>query len=192
MTEGRLRLWSRRPAEQRVLEPTSLAGSVPDTAAPYFSVVVNNGGGNKLDYYLDRRVEFRRGPCREGSRTGVARITFTNNAPASGLPPYVLGQRLRSPGSDPPRGTNRLLVYVVATAGSRLEGGELDGGLLRVVSGRERGHPVFSFSLDIAPGRSRTVELQIKEPASDENLVLAVQPLATRQQSVVDSPICHT
>jgi len=191
--DGRLRLWSRRPAEQRVLEPTSLAGSVPATAAPYFSVVVNNGGGNKLDYYLGRRVEYRLGSCTGGRRVGTARIAFTNHAPARGVPSYVLGRELTAPrGEVPARGTNRLLVYVFATRGARLTGGELDGGVLEVVTGRERGHPVFAFTLDLAPGETRTVELEIDEPASAKDPILSVQPLAREQHSVVTSSVCRT
>lgn len=190
--EGRLRLWSRVPSEQRDLRATSLSGSVPATDAPYLAVVVNNGGGNKLDYYLDRRVRYRLGPCRDGRRTGLASITLTNSAPATGLPPYVLGGRLDPLGGGvPARGTNRLLGYVFATQGARLVGGELDDEPLRIRTGRERGHPVFSFTVDVAPGQSRTMELQIEEPARPGELRLAVQPLARAQHSVVDSPVCH-
>jgi len=105
----------------------------------------------------------------------------------------VLGQDLSSSGgAAPARGTNRLLVYVFATRGARLLGGELDGGVLRVVTGRERGHPVFAFTLDVAPGETRTVDLQIEEPASASDPDLSVQPLAREQHSVVRSSVCRT
>ncbi len=55
VSEGRIAVWSSSPAEQQLLEETPLAHVVPDDPAPYAGVVINNLGGNKLDYYLTAR-----------------------------------------------------------------------------------------------------------------------------------------
>ena len=55
VSEGRIAVWSSSPAEQQLLEETPLAHVIPDDPAPYAGVVINNLGGNKLDYYLTRQ-----------------------------------------------------------------------------------------------------------------------------------------
>ena len=52
VSERRIAVWSSSPADQKLLEETPLAHVVPDDPAPYAEVVINNLGGNKLDYYL--------------------------------------------------------------------------------------------------------------------------------------------
>jgi len=92
-TEGRLLAASiARPEEQAVLESTRLGGVLPETAQPYAGLVINNQGGTKLDYYLDRSVEYVAGPCGGGSRKSSVTIRLTNDAPATGLPAYVVGR----------------------------------------------------------------------------------------------------
>ena len=52
VSERRIAVWSSSPADQTLLEETPLAHVIPDDPAPYAEVVINNLGGNKLDYYL--------------------------------------------------------------------------------------------------------------------------------------------
>src|SRR5258708_15475768 len=59
--EGRIAVWSSVPDEQRLLEQTPLAHEVPNDPAPYAEVVINNLGGNELDYYLTRQIEYSAG-----------------------------------------------------------------------------------------------------------------------------------
>ena len=53
--ERRIAVWSPSPADQKQLEETPLAHVVPDDPAPYDEVIMNNLGGNKLDYYLQEK-----------------------------------------------------------------------------------------------------------------------------------------
>ncbi len=55
--EGRIALWSATDTEQKILEQTMLAHEIPDDAAPYAELVINNLAGNKIDYYLRREIE---------------------------------------------------------------------------------------------------------------------------------------
>ena len=63
VSERRIAVWSSSPAEQKLLEETPLAHLVPDDPAPYAGVVINNLGGNKLDYYLKRKIEYAADGC---------------------------------------------------------------------------------------------------------------------------------
>ena len=106
--ERRILVWSADHAVQADLARTSVAGIIPTTAAPYVGLSIVNGGGNKLDYYLDRSLTWRRTGCGSTRQTTVS-ITLTNNAPARGLPPYVTSRGDRhsypvKPGSVPNAG----------------------------------------------------------------------------------------
>jgi hypothetical protein len=115
-SERRLLVWSADPGVQADLARTSIAGIIPTTEAPYVGLSIVNDGGNKLDYYLDRSLTWRRTGCGSTRQTTVT-ITLTNNAPASGLSPYVTG-RIDSHSYPVKRGDNRLEVSYLATQGT--------------------------------------------------------------------------
>ncbi len=191
--EGRVLLFSARAAEQRDLAGTTISGAPDRTRAPRLEVVVNNGAANKLDYYLARTVRWELGPCRDGTRRTRVTLTVTNRAPRSGLPAYVLGNvDLPRDGRAIPKGTNRLLVSVFSTAGSRLLGGEIDRGPMRVRRGQERGQTVTAFTVDLAAGQRRTVVLDLAEPARPEQPLVSVQPLVRDQRTVITGGPCAT
>src|SRR5262249_28091228 len=58
VSERRISVWSSSPADQKLLEETPLAHQIPDDPAPYAEVTINNLGGDKLDYYLKRKIEY--------------------------------------------------------------------------------------------------------------------------------------
>jgi Protein of unknown function (DUF4012) len=93
--QRRFLVWSVDPTVQADLAQTSVAGIIPITTAPYVGLSVFNDGGNKLEYCLDRSLTWTRTCCGPTRATTVT-ITLTNNAPATGLPPYVTG-RLSAP-----------------------------------------------------------------------------------------------
>ncbi|MDX6355816.1 MAG: hypothetical protein QOF98_2719 [Streptomyces sp.] len=188
--EGRLRLWSEHPAEQRRLSATAMAGVVPTTPAPFAEVVVNNGGANKLDYYLDRDVRYSLGPCAGGRRATSLTVRLTNGAPGASLPPYVLGSEAPDAAARPPAGVNRTLLYVFTTHGARLTGATVDGKKLAVRQYAERGHPVFAFPLDLVPKVARTVRLTLDEPATAGAPRVVEQPLARAQHTVLAGNSC--
>ena len=61
--EHRLLLWSAHPAEQSLIAGTPAAGELPDAAGPFADLVLLNGGGDKLDYYLERSLNYRVMSC---------------------------------------------------------------------------------------------------------------------------------
>ena len=89
VSERRIAVWSSSPADQKLLEETPLAHVVPDDPAPYAEVVINNLGGNKLDYYLKEEIEYAADGCDGETRKSTVTVRLTNTAPDGPLPDYV-------------------------------------------------------------------------------------------------------
>ncbi len=154
--ERRLLMWSRIPDEQALLERVNMAGAIPSPdGADGWSVTVSNGGGNKIDSFLERaaRYESSTDPG-TGATTATLRFELTNTAPADGLPPYVIGNRVGAPS-----GTSRL--YVSFYSPLALTGVTLDGAPTGLAVGREAGWNVYSGFVDIPAGATATFELQL-------------------------------
>ncbi|MET8948680.1 DUF4012 domain-containing protein, partial [Streptomyces sp. NPDC004542] len=182
--EGRLKLWSAHPEEQRLLETRPYAGTLPDTPGPFAGLAVNNAAGSKLDYYLDRSLVWEAGDCAGGGRPVTVTVTLTNRAPSAGLPGYVTLREDHPPYRTRP-GDNRLLVSYYAGAGADLVGATLDGRTALLAPGTERGHPVYTLDLELPAGARRTLVLNLREPHADGRPVLLRQPLVTPLRATV-------
>jgi hypothetical protein len=186
--ERRLLVWSAEAGLQAQLAATEVAGLVPAGPAPYAGLVVVNGAGNKLDYYLDRSLSVVRTGC--GSARAVrATITLRNNAPPSGLPAIVTLRQDR-PAYPVRPGDQMLLVSYYATTGSELAGVALDGAVTTISPQRENGHPVYTMALELPAGRTRTLVLDLHEPAVPGALTVLRQPLARPLAVAVTEPRC--
>jgi hypothetical protein len=180
--ERRLQVWSRHAAEQRHLSAVPLGGTLTTEPGPYAGLVVNNSAGGKLDYYLNRSLDYDIGPCREGTRSSSVRVRLTNDVPTGRLPTYVTG-RLDSPGRPQEPGSNLTWISLYAAVGAKLRGAWVDGEPAQVIMQTERSHPVFSIVLEFAPRQSRTVRLDLTEPVSVRPPVVPEQPLVRPQQT---------
>jgi DNA-binding NarL/FixJ family response regulator len=186
VAERRVLFWSARPEEQQALVGTQLAGVLPQReTVPTVGVFLNDGSGAKLDYYLTRSATLTVGKCRpDGRRELHLLLTLGSSAPNSGLTPAVLGMGLAG---DPY--TARTLVYVFSPARGSLLQARLDGAPAPMGSGTERGRQVAVISLDVAPGRSRILEISLLTPAATSTgaaelrLTPGVTPWTTRINS---------
>jgi Protein of unknown function (DUF4012) len=186
--QRRILVWSADPAIQADLAQTSMAGIIPTTTAPYVGLSINNGAGNKLDYYLDRSITWQRAGCGPTRRTTV-RITLTNNAPASGLPPDVTNRS--DTHSYPVRpGDNRLIVSYFATQGARLNNITVAGrpGVGR--TGVELGHPAYIVDVELPRGTSRTIVIDLTEPAGTGPPIVLQQPLVRPLHVTLHDAVC--
>ena len=186
--QGRLLVWSADPAVQADLARTSLAGIIPTTKAPYVGLSIVNDGGNKLDYYLDRSLTWRRSGCGSTRQTTV-RITLTNNAPASGLSPYVT-TRSDSHSYPVKPGDNRLEVSYLATHGALMEAVSVAGQPGTASIGAEHGHPVYTVDLELPHGTSRTIVLHLSEPAGNGTPIVLRQPLVRPLHVTLHDAVC--
>jgi hypothetical protein len=156
--EHRLMVWSAHPEEQAVIAGTSLEGALPrsDGDRPTVGVFLNDGSGAKLGYYLRQRADVSY-ECRPDRRMRVTVFfELSSTAPASGLPPTVLGMGLAG---DPY--TARTVVSVFTPTGGALESVTLDGQAIRVSTGTEQSRNVGRVQLDVAPGGARALEMTL-------------------------------
>ena len=186
--ERRILVWSADPAVQADLAQTSVAGIIPTTTAPYVGLSIVNDGGNKLDYYLDRSLTWQRTGCGPTRRTTVT-ITLTNNAPASGLSPYVTG-RSDSHSYPVKPGDNRLEVSYFATQGALMEAVTVAGQPGTASIGAEHGHPVYTVDLELPRGTSRTIVLHLSEPAGTGAPIVLRQPLVRPLHVTLHDAVC--
>ncbi|MGU3584913.1 DUF4012 domain-containing protein [Rhodococcus sp. C26F] len=178
--EGRLAVWSSVPGEQTVLETTPLGHIVPDDPAPYAGVVINNLGGNKLDYYLQREIEYTAGSCEGDTRTSKVTVRLTNDLPPGDYTNYVAGM-FDNPVGAPP-GTNLTDVGLLATQGSTLKKVTIDGKATFSYTNEERGHPLFNVQTPIAQGKTIEIVFELEEPGVAGAPRVPIQPL-------IDTPI---
>jgi len=186
--ERRILVWSADPAVQRDLAQTSVSGMIPTTTAPYAGLSIVNAGGNKLDYYLDRSLTWQRTGCGPTRHT-TATITLTNDAPASGLPPYVTG-RYDTLTRPVKLGDSRLAVSYFATQGAKLESVLVAGKPGTGRMGAELGHPVYTIDVELPRGTSRTIVLQMSEPAGTGAPIVLRQPLVRPFNVTVGDAVC--
>lgn len=161
--EQRLLAWSADPRIEAMLEASHFAGAIPTDKRPFSALIVNNAAAGKLDFYLTRSVTYERTGCGP-DRDIVVTIKLTNNAPAAGLPPYVV-DRLDEPPPTARPGDNHALVDLYASAGAELESVTLDGKAGTAAVERDLGHPIFRFDLELPRGTTRTIAVHLREPA---------------------------
>jgi hypothetical protein len=192
VSEGRIAVWSSSPTEQQLLEQTALAHVVPEDPAPYAAVVINNLAGNKLDYYLTRDIEYTAGACDGKTRKSVITVRLTNRAPANGLPDYVAATGGLRRGELPvPTSTNVAWVSLLATTNAQLTKVTVNGEQpTKIVTGAERGHPVFNVQFAIPSKRTTELRYELTEPTSPGAPRVPIQPLVDNKTPVVSVPQC--
>ena len=184
--ERRLLVWSAHPAEEAVLSGTPLAGELPNAPGPSTAFIIRNRSGSKLDYYVERKLDYRVLSCTPKKRVVQVTATMTNNAP-QGLPPYVL---FRADGLTVPYGTDRVVTSIYATKGSTLNAVWLNGKRSSTTASMERGLPVYGNDLELPIGEPQTITLQFTEPPSKVPLRYFVQPLA-KPLALTIGPSCN-
>ena len=108
---GHLRLWSPNAEEEALFERMGADGGQarPD-ADDHLELVTQNGGENKIDYFLRRSVDYQVSwDPRTGDTTAVATVTIENQAPARDVNSVIIGGE---DGSPTAAGENRIFVTI--------------------------------------------------------------------------------
>jgi hypothetical protein len=180
---GHIQFTTFTPDEAEYFDQIGLSGKFEPAVGDFLSVVTSNAGASKIDLYLQRHLQY---DAAWDPATGVvaAKVTATlqNTAPASGLPEYVIGNAVGLPW-----GTNRSFVSIYSAY--RLNGATLDGQPVTLQSERELDRNVYSGFVDIPPGGTVTLvlDLQGQLPAGlgFYPLKLQPQPLVNAEQAEV-------
>lgn len=175
--ENRIQVWSADPAIESIITTTTYSGAIPDGNRPFGGLVLNNVGGGKLDYYLTRAMDYRRNGCGK-TRDVYVTIRLTNDAPSSGLPPYVV-TRL-DPRSYPIQpGDNRTLIDYYATGGAQLVSATLNDKPTTMAVQGDRGKRIFRFDMELPRGATQELTLHLQEPAGAGSPQIWTQPGVT-------------
>jgi protein-tyrosine-phosphatase len=193
-SERRLLLYSAHPAEQKDIAPTVVSGILSGLPGPYAFVAVNNAGGNKMDYYLQRTIRYDAGPCVGGRRASRLTVTLGNSAPDPARLPVYVSQRLDDATGTRSQSTSDGSVVALVSVYGPLQGGvaaaTLDGRPLAVSNGKSGARPVWTFPVVVDAGRHRTVVLDLVEPGSRSAPVVPVQPLVLPARVSVSAADC--
>ncbi|MGI8983685.1 MAG: DUF4012 domain-containing protein [Acidimicrobiales bacterium] len=161
----RIMIQSTHPAEQQMLEAVGISGRMPPVDGDFLGVVNQNAGGNKLDAYLHRSVDYRVELSPSSKKiTSTATITLKNDAPVDGLPAYV-GNNLLAPGLPP----NHNKAYLSVYSPWSLSGARIDGAPVTMESEDELGRRVYSVGVVIPPQKSVTVALDFAGTLSSDH-----------------------
>lgn len=87
-------------------------------------------------------------------------------------------------------GDSRLGVSYFATQGATMQSVTVGGRPGRGRMGVERGHPVYTVDLEVPRGASRTVVLQLSEPACTGAPIVLRQPLAPTPHVTLKNAVC--
>jgi Protein of unknown function (DUF4012) len=207
---GHVLVQSRHPAEQARLLGAGIGGAVDGTDRPFAQAVVVNAAGNKLDSWLDTSLRYQVTGCAAQARTVSITVTLRNDAPTTGLPPYMTVRSDRPPYPTVP-GQNRSELNVLVTRGARLVGASLDGAPL-LASGQDdtlpdtmaadaadtflgqgevAGRPAYWVDLETRPGGTHTMVLRLTEPASTRPPLLPRQTLVRGPEVTADVRACQ-
>jgi hypothetical protein len=176
VTSGRdIMAHSFSPEGQAFFDRLGVAGAIEPGGSDAMMLVTQNKGNNKIDTFLYRRVDYSAEYDPDTGRlSALATITLRNDAPASGLPNAIIG----SNDQGLPLGTNALFFSFYTP--HALSDARLDGEPVGVEVQRELGLRVYSRFLEIPPGESRVIELELEgslESGSVYELDIFRQPL---------------
>lgn len=187
-SEGRLSVWSAHPAEQAIIGDTALGHALPYSPAPYANVIVNNSAGSKLDYFLERSIDYSASSCTGSTRTSDVTVTLTNAVTAQELPAYVEGVVNDNPAAPP--GTNKVTVSLYGTWGASLRSVSVNGRPADVGTGSDQGHPVFYVLVDLPPREPVEIKFGLTEPSANGLPQAPLQPLVAPAEVDIDVPRC--
>lgn len=172
------------PAEADFLDRVGVSGRMAPRPVDHLSVVTQNAGGNKIDWFLHRSVDYRATVGDDGSLDAEVTVHLRNDAPAGGLPKSVIGNVAQPPA---PAGVNRLYLSVYSPW--LLQDAALgDGTPLAMTSDTEAGLVVHSAFIDVPAGQSVAVRLRLRGtlPGTAYRLDVGRQPLVHDDRLTLD------
>lgn len=158
--EGHIILGFARPAEQQLAVELGVAMNFDAAPSDGIALTTSNAGGNKIDYYVQRDVDYRvtlepNDDASEAIAQGRLVSTITNTAPTTGLPQIVIGP------FDARFVAGESRNFVSLYSPLEFVDAGIDGNFNTVAPNREQGHNVVSFYADVLSKQSKTVSANL-------------------------------
>jgi hypothetical protein len=164
MAEGHIQVYSADPRMEQGLEATGVGGALPRPSGDFLSVVQNNGGGQKIDFYADRTVGYAVDLLGDGSATAKLDVGLKNSAPDRGLPPYIIGP---IPGVSK-IGENDAIFSTYCPADCVLQQAHLNGRSEDLRSGTELGYRYYQGQFQVPSEQSGGYDADLELPSAWE------------------------
>jgi hypothetical protein len=145
---------------QSAFESAGIAGHLLDPPGDYFAAILNGASGSKIDYYLDRELDYSVTLEPGGSSLARAVLRLRNDAPTSGQPNYVIGPNV----DRVLAGENELYVSAYLASSASLSGVTVDGQPGQGRLEAELGHPVVETFEELPSGASRELVYDVALP----------------------------
>jgi len=162
--EGRhIQVYATDERAQRFFDRVGATGKVPVAEDDVFGVTGQNYNGNKIDYFLERKISYDvRWDPGTGAVKGSVEVAVTNRAPAGGLPPAIIswGGDV-SAGQIPVADGENLMWLTAYTRNVRVTGATVDGKPVKLTSGVEAGLRARSGFIRVPSGQTRTFRAKV-------------------------------
>jgi hypothetical protein len=131
-------------------------GAMRPVDGDFLGVITQNASGNKIDWFLRRKIRYEVEEDDDGRLRATVTVALKNEAPAVGLPDYVIGNVITPP---LPPGSSK--TYLSIYTPWPMEEATIDGQPLQMESEEELGRRVYSRFVVVPPGGVVVVRLRL-------------------------------
>ncbi len=152
-----LLLSATRPKEEALFRRMNTSDAVPPVSGDFVGVITQNAGGDKLDWFLHRSMDYsvRLNPA-TGDLNATLKVTLRNDAPSTGNSFYFATSGVNPP---LPRGDSKLYLSIYTPW--NLADASIDGSRVKLGSQLELGRHVYSTGVIVPATKSLTVTLDL-------------------------------
>lgn len=164
--DGRVALWSADPADQRRIALSPLGRAVGRPGGPDIDTIAINGGGNKLDAYLQVSTDYQQ-RCHASGRAPELDIgvRLANSAPSAGLPSYATERNDIGDRNPKVQGTSRTMLFIHVPADSTLLASSVNAVLTEpFATGEDAGRTVYRFNVLLPSKHQVEIRLRLHLP----------------------------
>lgn len=146
--DGHVLLHSADPDLQRLLAQAGVDGGLRAPQGDFVAPFVSGTTSSKIDYYLERALDYDVRLEADGAASGSAQVTLVNRAPTTGPPPYVIGPNREGLTA----GQNQVYLSLYAAGDATIGDVRLDGAPADERRATELDHPVAEVFADLPAG----------------------------------------
>lgn len=168
MAAQHIRIVSFKASERRVLENAGVSGDITTDAQDNLLVTVQNFGGDKLDYWMRRKLDHRCTILSKTSASCTSSVTFKNAAP-EGLPRYVVRKK-----ASYALYKGYQEIYIPEAA--QITGFTRDGEVVEFFPETEDGRRSLGLHVEVPRGESTTTTVTYDLPLANNSYSLSVLP----------------